>query len=388
MYSKKMEKAEEKKIKICFITTVSATLKAFVNPFAEYIHDNTDWNIYYICDQDEQFNKNLPSYINYIPVSMKRGIDIGFIGNIKRIYEILSEINPDIVQYSTPNASFYTSIASRLAKVPNRLYCQWGIVYVGFSGVKRMFFKQLERITCRLSTVIEPDSNSNLLFSVSEGLYAEEKARVIWNGSACGVDFSKFDIRYRRKWRKEGRAKYGILQDAFVFGFVGRVTRDKGINELLSAYKEMLSDCYLLLVGPEEEDSTIDENLYKWSKQNDRIIYVGYTDEVEKYMAVMDCYVLPSYREGFGLGVVEAGAMGLPAIVTDIPGPRDSVENGVNGFLVLPKNKDDLREKMEVLVNDKSGYSTLSQNAFDKAKKKYERKHLMKCMLEDRMELL
>ena len=107
-----------------------------------------------------------------------------------------------------------------------------------------------------------------------------------------------------------------------VYGFVGRITTDKGINELFSAYKKLLEEkknAYLFMVGNPEIDKTIDKELYDWIIQQKNIIFVGFTSEVEKYLAAMDLYILPSYREGFGMGVIEAEAMGVPVIVTNIP---------------------------------------------------------------------
>ncbi|MCI5616930.1 MAG: glycosyltransferase family 1 protein, partial [Ruminococcus sp.] len=180
--------------KICYVTTISLTLKSFVIQSAKYLKENTDWDIVMICDNDDEFQDVLPEGIRYIPVSMKRGLNFDGMSVIRKLVKIFKEEKFDLVQYSTPNASLYVSIAAKIAKVPVRLYCQWGMVYVGFSGIKRKIFKCIEKFVCKNSTEIEPDSYGNLDFAHKEGLYPKNKGRVIWNGSACGVDLSKFDI--------------------------------------------------------------------------------------------------------------------------------------------------------------------------------------------------
>lgn len=375
--------------KICFVTTVSITLKAFILETAKYIHNNTDWDITFLCDYDEGFAKSLPEYIHYIPVSMKRGISFSGIKAMLEMIKIFKKEKFDLIQYSTPNASLYASIAGKVAKVPVRLYCQWGMVFVGFKGIKRKIFKLEEKIVCLLSTWIEPDSKSNLRFAHKEGLYPKNKGSVIWNGSACGVDLSKFDISKKSEYREKIREEYNIPQNAYVFGFVGRITRDKGINELLSAYKQLKSeDTYLLMVGSEEIDENIDKSLFDWSKNDAHIVYTGRTNVVEQYLSAMDCYILPSYREGFGMGVVEAEAMGVPVIVTDIPGPTDAMIKNETGLIVKKADVDTLVDAMKKLLNDEQLCKIYGVNAVDFAKNNFEQKKLFEHILEDRKRLL
>lgn len=375
--------------KICFITTVSGTLNAFVLNTAKYIHENTDWDITFICNYDKQFEAKLPDYIHYIPVKMERGINIGGIKAIAEMKRIFKREKFDLIQYSTPNASLYASVAGRIAKIPVRLYCQWGMVFVGFSGIKRLIFKLEEELVCKLSTWIEPDSKSNLNFAHEQGLYPTDKGSVVWNGSASGVNLKKFDISQKSNYRKSIRSRYGIPDDAFVYGFVGRITRDKGINELLAAYKQLLSDnTYLMLVGREETDDNINIHLFNWSKTAENVIYTGQTDVVEQYLSAMDCYVLPSYREGFGIGVVEAEAMGVPVIVTNIPGPIDAMADGETGTIVEKKDVRSLLNAMVRLKDDAGLACQYGQKAVKLARDNFEQGEFLKRVLEDRKALI
>ncbi len=377
--------------KICFVTTVSMTLKAFVLETAQYLHDNGGFDISFICNDDEQFAASLPEYIHFYPVPMERGISVGGVKAMLSIKKIFKEQKFDIVQYSTPNASCYASLAGWLAQVPVRLYCQWGIAYVGFTGIKRSIFKLEEKMVCRLSTWIEPDSFGNLKFSHSEGLYPETKGSVIWNGSASGVSLKKFDLSFKAEWRESIRKKYEIPEDATVFTFVGRVTKDKGINELFEAARnlfEKYNDVYLLMVGPNENSGSVNPELYEWSLNNKRVIYCGFTNVAEQYLAASDIYVLPSYREGFGSAVIEAEAMTVPVIVSDIPGPTDAMKENVTGLVVKKGDADSLTAAMDRLYTDCELREEMGRNAYEFVVQGFEQSVLFEKILADRIRLI
>lgn len=377
--------------KICFISTIPSTLRTFVLKTAIYLHENTDWDISFICSEDEEFASELPEFIHYFPVPMERGISISGIKSMMQMKKIFVKEKFDLIQYSTPNASLYAALAGKLAGIPVRLYCQWGMVYVGFEGIKRQVFKAIEKIVCKLSTWIEPDSVSNLNFAHEENLYPQTKGSVIWNGSACGINLEKFDISQKIKYRKDIREKYNFPEDSFAYGFVGRITKDKGINELLAAFKQIYesnSNVYLMMVGTTEKDDTVDESLFLWSKKCEHVIYTGFTDIVEQYLSAMDTYILPSYREGFGMGVVEAEAMGVPVIVTSIPGPVDAMKENETGIVVKKGSIKELLRAMKKLYEDKHIRKEYSSNAYDFAINNFEQKKLFGKILLDRKRLL
>lgn len=374
--------------KICFITTIPLTLNAFVLNTAKYIHENTDWDVSFICSDENDFGSSLPKYIHYFPIKMERGISIAGVKAMLEMKKVFKREKFDLIQYSTPNASLYASMAGRLAHVPVRLYCQWGMAFVGFQGLKRKIFQMEEKYVCHLSTHIEPDSNSNLRFAHEIGLYPKSKGSVIWNGSACGVNLTKFDISNKEEYRKDIRKQLDIPEDAFVYGFVGRITRDKGVNELLEAYKKLNDDSYLIMVGSSEVDETINQELYTWASKNGKIKFTGYTIVVEQYLSAMDCYILPSYREGFGMGVVEAEAMGVPVIVTDIPGPTDAMIDNETGIVVQKADVESLYNAMISIHEDKVRYFAMAEKAHDFAVNNFEQKQLFNYILEDRKKLL
>lgn len=356
-------------IKICYVTTVSITVKAFILKSAQYLINTGDYDITIVCSNDEQLKKQIPEGIKYCPINMSRGISFDGINACYQLYKLFKKEHYDIVQYSTPNASFYASIAARLANIPVRLYCQWGIAYVGFNNIKRKIFKLLEKITCVNSTTIEPDSYGNLNFSINEKLYKNYKGHVVGPGSASGVSFTKFNINNKHIWNKKIREEYGIDDDDFVFGFVGRIDKDKGINELLQAFFLLPNDkIKLIIVGSNDKEYTIGEELIKKAKNDSRIIFTGQVGNVEEYMSAMNVFVLPSYREGFGSVVIEAQSMGVPVIVTDIPGPNEAMSENT-GIKVPSKDHIALKDAMEKMLNNHELVKKHESNCVDFAKK-------------------
>lgn len=373
--------------KLCFVTTVSMTMKAFVIPIAVYLHGHTDWDITLVCDEDPDFRKSLPPYLHYHAVPMARGIHLSGIKAMLEMEKFFREEHFDLVQYATPNASLYAAMAAKRARIPVRLYCQWGLAYVGFRGIKRWIFKQEEKYVCRLSTWIEPDSRSNLDFAHREGLYPPNQGSVVWNGSAVGVNLEKFDITKREPFRDEIRRKYHIPAEAFVFIFVGRITRDKGVNELFEAFSQF-DDAWLMMVGWNEVDQTVNRELYQKAQSSSRVVFTGFTDEVEKYLSAADCYLLPSYREGFGMGVIEAEAMGLPVVVTDIPGPTDAMVEHETGIVVQKANSKELHRAMKRICENQEEAKRMGTKGAEFAAGMFEQKQLFAYILRDRKALL
>lgn len=376
--------------KICYCATTSGTLKTFVLPCVKYLHQHTDWDFSFICSYDESFANHLPDFIHYYPVDMKRGISTDGLKVIRKMKHIFKNEKFDLVQFSTPNASLYASIAAKRARIPVRLYCQWGMVFVGYSGTKQQLLKKEEKFVCRNATWIEPDSKSNLAFARRQGLYDDSKSSVIWNGSACGINLKKFDIKKKEHFRTEIRNKYHIPDSAFVYIFVGRVNRDKGINELLKAYQNLMPKfpSYLFILGLDEGDSLVDRQLYQWSKKQNNIIYTGDTPFVEKYLAASDSFVLPSYREGFGMSVIEAQAMGLPVIVTDIPGPIDGMLKNETGLIVKKQNAEELQSAMERLYCSPNLRQSFGKAGVIHVKECFNQTQFFSYVLEDRKRLL
>ena len=194
-----------KKTKICAITTVSVTMSAFVVKMMEHLKENS-YDVTLLCTMDQDFIDKHQEQFPCVSIIMGRGFDpIGGLIATWKMYRLFRKEQFDMVQYATPNASFYSSIASWAARIPRRVYCQWGIRYVGSEGFGRNIFRLIEKITCLLSTHIRPASHKNLQFAVDEKLYPMEKAAVVGAGGTIGVDLNQFDINKKAEWRQEIR---------------------------------------------------------------------------------------------------------------------------------------------------------------------------------------
>ena len=379
--------------KICICTTISLTMKAFVVETAIYLHDKCGYDVTLICNEDTDFEKFLPDFIHFIPVHMARGIDFSALSSIKKFIKIFKEHKFDMVQYSTPNAACYASIASRYARVPIRLYCQWGIRYVGMKGSGRIIFKNIEKMICWNSTDIRAVSPMNKAYAVSEGLYPEYKATVVGKGGTIGVDMFKYDIQKKMIWRKNIREKYNIFLNDFVFGFVGRISLDKGCTELLSAFRKLESEnrhIKLFIVGPVDDNRGISLDLLTWARQSKNVIMTGLIDsrQIHQYYAAMDVLVHPTYREGFGMVIQEAGALAVPVITTDIPGASEVMENGISSIHVKVKDEKALKAAMESFIKHQDKAIKYGKAAYERTKQFYDRKIMLENQREDYQQLL
>jgi len=344
-----------RKVKICGITTETTAMKYFFLEQMELLNSN-NFDVTIACDMDVAFFETNSHKFKCIPISMARGVDVlGLMRAVVVLYKDFKLNKYDIVQYTTPNASLYASIAGFLAGIPIRYYCQWGVRYVGFSGIPRLLFKILEKITCKFSTHITLDSPGNLDFCVKEGVFERNKGSVIYNGSVNGIDFGVYDLTKKSIWRERIRNLYNIGPGDFVVGYMGRLMRDKGTNELLAACKLFLqkyTGVYFLIVGPVHSYRGLDAQLLKWAENEDRIIFTGSRDNPHEYLAAFDMFVFPSYREGYGGGVIQAGAFEIPSVVSDIPPLLDSIDHGKYGLSVSVKNKNSLFLGIEKMYLD------------------------------------
>ncbi len=307
------------------------------------------------------------------------------------LYRFFKKEKFDLVQYSTPNASMYAAIAARMTHVPVRLYCQWGMVYVTMKGLKRTVFESIERLVCRFSTHVQPDSKGNLDFCRSNGLYDESKSCVIWNGSAKGLNLDAYDISQKETYAREIKQKYGIPDNEPVVGFVGRLGREKGCNELLMAFRNVRSEfpnARLLFVGPIEKKETMDPELLAYFETCDAVIKTDRVNHVEKYTSAMDVFVLPSYREGFGMGVVEASAMGVPVVVTKYPGPSSAMEEGITGYSVPMQDVDQLTKYILYFLRNPEKAKQMGLQGRKWVEQRFDQKVFIQKYMDNRMSLL
>ncbi|ROR29247.1 phosphoglycerate dehydrogenase-like enzyme [Mobilisporobacter senegalensis] len=384
----------KRRYKYCIVTTMSSSIENWIKPFFKLYYDN-NFDITIVCNMTEEYinymHNEYPN-IKTVNISIPRGIH--FLKSIKALYHLyllFVREDYDLVQYSTPNASFYSAIASYLAKIKVRLYCQWGMVFVTMKGWKRFLFQLIERTTCLLSTQIQPDSYGNLMYCRKNRFYSIRKSHVIWNGSAKGVDLNKYDINKKTIYQREILNRFKIDDGYIILGFVGRLGMEKGCNELFQAFKILERKHYkvkLLFVGPLEKENTIKPSLLRWFYQNDNIIKTDRVTDVEKYMAAMDIFILPSYREGFGMSVVEAQAMEIPVIVTDIPGPVNGMIPNVTGLTIPVRDVKALVYATEELINDELKRKLFGQLGREFVKSHFDHEIFAKKLIRNRLNLM
>lgn len=373
-------------IKICYVVTIPLTIESFFIPQLQYLAAN-GFDVTVVCSNDSRLQEKLGESIRFYPIDIPRGVSVGgSIDALKALTHFFKKEKFDLIQYSTPNAAFYSSIAAKKADCKVRNYHLMGLRYLGASGMGRTILKALERIACHNSSSIECVSKSNMEMGIKEGLFPKEKVTVVWNGSTGGVNLSRFNFSKRQQWRMEVRKELGYNDSDFVYGFVGRITKDKGIDELLSAFLELKDNSKLLLVGNIEDGNHLDVELLTKAQQKSNINFHSFVSDIERYYAAIDVLVLPSYREGFGNVVIEAGAVGTPAIVTDIPGPTDTIDRDKTAIVVPAKDSAALAEAMKRIPT--MNYITMGQNAAKFAKEMFDSKVLCEKILERKHVLL
>lgn len=384
---------EEKKIKICALTTISKTMDWFIVDSMRNLAKN-GYDVTLICNMEDGFAEANSDYAKCIHLPMARGASVKDIfKSVKALRKIFKEEKFDVLYYTTPNASMYAALAGKKAKIKTRVYNQCGLRYVSFTGLKRRIFKIVEKITCKYSTHIRAQSPMNMEFAISEGLCKKEKISVVGIGGTIGVDLKECDCFNREETRLSLRKKYGIPSDAFVYGFVGRLNKDKGINELIEAFsqvEEKIGDAYLVLVGMNDTTNPITpENMQK-AETDSRIILTGNVpkEEVYQHMAMFDVMVHPTYREGFGKVLQEAMGMCLPIITTNVPGPSEVIAQGEYGLLVEVQNVDDLVEKMLLIERDNNLREQLARLGRKRAEEYFDRPIMLNNILVDMNKIL
>ena len=310
-----------------------------------------------------------------------------------KLYILFRKEKFDIVHSTTPKAGLLCAISGKLAGVPIRIHSFTGQPWVTLSGFKRRLARWGGWGIGRLNKACYADSDSQKQFLVSEKLVLPEKLSVIGEGSLAGVDVSRFNIdRFSASKINDLKNEYGIAKDAMVLLFVGRVVKDKGVVELVDAFKRLCIKNHslnvnLLMVGPQELTlNDLDIDLY--TEFASKVIFTGYTNEPEKFMAISDVLCIPSYREGFGTVVIEAAAMGLPAVGTTIYGLSDAIVDGVTGVLVEPMSVEELESALMNIIADKGFRNSLGQNAKIRARKHFSNEVVNKLVIDEYRVLL
>lgn len=297
-----------------------------------------------------------------------------------QLVNVLLKERPTMVHSMTPKAGLLCMLAAWVTRVPVRVHTFTGLVFPTSSGLKRRILMLTDSITCACATHIIPEGEGVKNDLTNYGI-TQKPMKVLGYGNIRGVD-----MEYCSRRKEVMKIADGLRDESkFTFLFVGRIVADKGINELCAAM-DFLSGVVpsrLILVGNYEDDlDPITDKSREIIKKNPEIEFVGpkFGDELIAYYAASDCFVFPSYREGFPNTVLEAGAMGLPSIVTDINGSREIIKQGENGVIIPSKNADALFDAMKDMVKKKNARERMANNARRMIGDRFEQGFVRKCL--------
>lgn len=376
--------------KICSVTTIAMSTQTFVLESMKEMQKR-GWDVTLICNMNQQLIDKIPEGMHYYNVPMERSFSLtAAIKSTWQLIKIFRKERFSIVQYGTTHAALFGSFAAWLTRIPVRIHLQWGIYNFWEMGTVGKIYKFVEWITCWFSTTIRPVSHKNLKVAEEIGLFKPGKGKVLGEGGTIGVNLNDYPLDKKAEWCNAIREKYGVESHSYVFGFIGRLSMDKGNNELIQAFKDICDgkNMTLLLVGPDE--GTLDKELSEWAHQSKQVVFTGGVphDDMPKHLAAMDVLVHPTYREGFGMVLQEAMAMEVSIITTDIPGPSEVIEEGVSGVLVPAKDADALEKAMASFYSDQEKAAEYGKNGRKRAEKYFNRPIMIDNICKDKEELL
>ena len=386
------------KPKLIRITTVPVSLKTLLKGQHRFMSEN-GFEVVGVSSNGEQlYEVKNEEDIRVETLEMTRTISpIKDLKALWNFYHLCKKEKPLMVHSHTPKAGIVGMLGAKLAGVPIRLHTVAGLPLMEATGVKRKILDFVEKLTYASATKVYPNSKGLYDFILENNYTSTDKLKVIGNGSSNGIDTSFFSPDGITEVAKNTlRTKLNLSANDFVFVFVGRLVGDKGINELVEAFRMMTGrlgeevtgrkgdGVKLLLVGsPETELDPLKTETLQEIERNPNIISVGFQKDVRPYFAIANCLAFPSYREGFPNVVMQAGAMGLPSIVSNINGCNEIIEEGVNGTIVPVKNVEALQQAIEKMMEDKEYYSKLKENARPMIQSRYEQSVVWNALLEE-----
>lgn len=368
--------------KICILAVAPMSLNAFM--IDQIVALTTLGDVTVVTSGDkESLSTRITNVVNFKSISFSRKIDL--INDLKCIIQLViffREENFDVVHSIMPKTGMLGMIAAKLAQVNLRFHTFTGQVWVTKSGLSRYILKFFDQIIAINSSHLLTDSPSQKSFLLDQKITQSLKISVLAEGSISGVDKNKFyfDINSRDDIRKE----LDVKDSEILFLFLGRLNKDKGILDLISAFEIVSKDIdhvHLLIVGSDEDN--IDKSIKLLSSRIPKRIHrIGFTSTPEKYMSASDVFFLPSYREGFGSVIIESAAIGIPAIASKIYGITDAIEDGITGVLHPPGDIKAIADCMKYIVADSSKRISMGKLAQKRALEKFSQERLTNAFID------
>ena len=372
-------------MKLIRTTTVPVSLNYLLKGQLSFL--NQHFEVVAVSGEDEHLKAVVErEQVRVVPLTMQRAIrPFHDLVALWRLYWLFRTERPQIVHSITPKAGLLSMLAAKMAGVPVRMHTFTGLIFPSRSGFMQKLLIKMDQLLCWAATNIYPEGNGVKLDLINYGI-TSKPLKVLANGNVNGIDLEFFSCtQIYSEQKEELRQELGLQPNDFVFIFVGRLVGDKGINELIEAFFKLpIPNTKLLLVGPfESELDPLQPETLKVIETHPNIILVGFQSDVRPYFAVSDCLVFPSYREGFPNVVMQAGAMGLPSIVTNINGCNEIIVEGENGTIIPVKNVAALVDAMQKMIYDTSYYHHLRQNARPMIQSRYEQRVVWEALLEE-----
>lgn len=364
--------------KIIRISTIPTSLNVFCKDLLKDL--SADYDVVAVSSPGKPLDQlEKREGVRTIAVPMERRMslfkDLKALISLVRVFR---KERPDLVHSITPKAGLLGMMAARLAGVKVRVHTFTGLVFPTATGLKRRILKATDRMTCRCATHIIPEGEG-VKRDLEKGRVTKKPMKILGFGNVRGIDLDW----YARTPEVMEKAGEFARKDVFTFIFIGRIAKDKGVEELVAAFLKLLGDrkdVRLLLAGEWEFTDPVSPQTESFLKNTEEINWVGSVPDVRPYLAASDCLVLPSYREGFPNSVIEAGALGLPCVVTDINGANEIIAEGENGLIVPAKDSASLYSAMKLIAEDKELYSKLKEAARPMVASRYERGFVWSCL--------
>jgi glycosyltransferase involved in cell wall biosynthesis len=363
--------SEVTKSQICFVTAAEITVKAFLVNHLKTL--STQYEISVVTNTNNlDLLKPFGLRLNVMPIRIERSISpTRDVVALLRLYRLFRKYRFEAVHSVTPKAGLLTMMAAFLAGVPLRIHTFTGQIWATRTGVLRLLLKTADRLTALCATHVLVDSHSQRTFLIGEGVIGASKSRVIADGSICGVDTARF--RPRPDSRELFRNRLRMSESGVLFLYLGRLTIDKGLLDFAHAFNQISAineGSHILLVGPDEENlRTRILEICKGCKG--RVHFEGLTNTPEEFMAAADVFCLPSYREGFGMAIIEAASAGVPAIGTKIYGVTDAVEEGTTGWLYPPGDTHMLMLQMLKMIKNPGERKIMGERARERVIRRF-----------------
>lgn len=377
-----------KSVKLIRITTVPSSLRVLLRHQLKFM--SAFYDVLAVSSPEKMLEEvAIHEGVRTASVGMTRSITpLRDLQALWKLYRLFRKEKPAIVHTHTPKAGLLGMMAGRLAGVPIRMHTVAGMPLMVSKGLKKRVLQTVERLTYSCATGVYPNSKNLAEYIFRNQFCKQKKLKVLGNGSSNGIDTDFFQLTPAiESSANELKKRFHFRESDFIFLFIGRLVKDKGIEELVDAFTQLKKthpEIKLLLVGPYEQDlDPISEKTIGRIEIDPNIVHEDFQHDVRPYLAVSHALAFPSYREGFPNVPMQAGCFNLPLIVTDINGCNEIVEHGKNGLIIPVKDSAALSDAMLTLLADKLLYSTLKKNAREMIVEKYDQKKLWNLLLDE-----